>query len=327
MYQHYTAHNYLVYGYNNQPFTRRQWLYDQFFVKINSPWYDRPNPVDPLDFKVSCIIAASLIGARSDKEIVVCLSGGIDSEMVARFFLKAEINFSAAILVMNDGLNIHDIQYAYDFCDANNIQYEEFHVDVNQFFEKEKTFIKESQAYYAIQVLQNWLISEVARKGKFPVMGGGDLSLIRSVPADFSHLRYEYNGDILDDWYVYFSEDAGFSASRFMQSYNIHGVNNFFSYWPEQAYTFLTHPALESYLLDSTHFQVKNDLKQQIYAECFSDLQPRPKYRGNEHIPNLTELDNIVHEINPYMNQRYRFKYKDLRALLTPPTESSGKTL
>jgi len=322
MYQHYTDHNYLKYGYNNRPFTRREWLYDQFFVKIGFP--ARSNT---LDFKQSCIIAASLIASRSSKELVVCMSGGIDSEMVARFLMAAEMNFSAAIMVLNDGLNQHDIQYAYDFCNANNIGYEEYHVDVNKFFKEEKTFIKESQAYYAIQVLQNWLISEIARKGQFPIPGNGDLLLTRSVPADFATIRYDYNGNRLDDWYVYFSEDAFFSGTRFMQAYNIEGVNSFFSYLPEQMHTFLSHPDLETYLLDDKNFHLKSDIKQKIYSECFPDLQPRPKYRGNEYIKNLAELDSLVQEINPYMNQRYRFKYMDLRALLNPPSEGSGEPL
>lgn len=321
MLRQYTHHNYLAHGYNNRPFTKREWLYDQFFVKISSPIYT------PMDFKLACLTAADLITQTAGCEIAICLSGGIDSEMVARFFLEEEINFTAAIMVLNDGLNKHDIQYAYDFCNTFNIRYEEYHVNVDDFFKNNRAFIKESQAYYAIQVLQNWLIGQVARNGKFPITGNGDLSLVKSVPADFARIRYDYNGNPLDDWYVYFSEDAFFSGSRFMLFNDIPGVNSFFSYLPEQMHSFLVRPELESYLLDENHFHLKNDIKQEIYVSCFSDLQPRPKYRGNEYIPNLAELDKLVQEINPYMNQRYRFKYMDLRALLNPPTESNGSPL
>ena len=62
--------------------------------------------------------AAKIISDYGDT--VLCLSGGVDSEMMARVFLSCGIKFKVAILRFKNDLNLYDIRYAVSFCDFYN---------------------------------------------------------------------------------------------------------------------------------------------------------------------------------------------------------------
>lgn len=72
------------------------------------------------------------------KNPVLCLSGGMDSEVMAMAFLAAQVSFEAVIIRFNSNLNQHDIQHAIDFCEENKIKYNFFDIDIVNFFEQQK---------------------------------------------------------------------------------------------------------------------------------------------------------------------------------------------
>ena len=91
------------------------------------------------DFKTECIAAAHNATKKNVKNlpIIVLMSGGLDSEMVARMLLLAGIPFKCLlgklqIEVATETLilNKHDYIYAEKWCNDNNIQIEYCSIDL-----------------------------------------------------------------------------------------------------------------------------------------------------------------------------------------------------
>jgi len=323
----YTYKNYLKFGYNSVPFSQRKSITDQFYVEIERCKVD-------LGFKESCLAACHAIRNDTNKELVLAFSGGIDSEFMVRTFLEANIDIKIAIL--DNGYNEHDIGYAYKFCKERNIPYQVYKVDVEKLFKsnKIKDFIKTSQVSSGTLLLHAYLILQIANAGGFPICGNGDQVIVRAIPGDFNSLRpagreimYKFDthgGHQIDDWYVHFTEGPGYANTRFMLFNNIAGVYNYFSYMPEQIYSYLMRDEIINAFKDRMKFVLKGEEKYQIYSSYYTDLENREEYMGSEYIPNVIEYNNVVKGINVQMNNRYRYKYLDLLSLLRPTSESGG---
>jgi len=68
------------------------------------------------------------------KKIVLCLSGGLDSEAMAESFLRADVPFSASIWRYKNGINNYDIKHAVQFCKNHKIDYEMEECDLERFY-------------------------------------------------------------------------------------------------------------------------------------------------------------------------------------------------
>ncbi len=86
-------------------------------------------------------IAAKLI-YKSAKEmgqnVVLCLSGGIDSSAMLSAFMASGFPFKTIIMRFNNNLNDFDIKQMIQFCSKKNISCEIFDLDVLDFFESGK---------------------------------------------------------------------------------------------------------------------------------------------------------------------------------------------
>ncbi|MDE0091825.1 MAG: hypothetical protein OXN83_00900 [Oligoflexia bacterium] len=81
------------------------------------------------------------------KKIILCLSGGLDSLVMAESFLKANAPFSAVIWRYKNNLNAYDIKHAFQFCRQNKIDYEIEELDLESFYGNHLHF------YYGIKYL------------------------------------------------------------------------------------------------------------------------------------------------------------------------------
>lgn len=82
-----------------------------------------------------------------NKKIILCLSGGLDSEVMAESFLRADVPFSASIWKYKTNLNMYDIKHAIKFCRQNKIDYEVEECDLESFYSNYHHF------YYGIKYL------------------------------------------------------------------------------------------------------------------------------------------------------------------------------
>lgn len=68
------------------------------------------------------------------KKLILCLSGGLDSEAMAESFLRAGVPFEVSIWRYKDGLNDYDIKHAIEFCTKHRLEYEVKECDLNWFY-------------------------------------------------------------------------------------------------------------------------------------------------------------------------------------------------
>lgn len=128
-------------------------------------------------FHVEVVNTAKFIKSCTSKPIMIALSGGIDSEVAARGFIKSKIPFEALTFVHKENTNHHDISHAIDFCKKNNIKHHLLELDVDKFFLNEE-FVKYIDAGYKatniFRYLQLHILETINDMGYTAVMGGGE---------------------------------------------------------------------------------------------------------------------------------------------------------
>jgi len=118
---------------------------------------------------------AQAIAATTNKPLYVLMSGGIDSEMVARAFLDNGIKFKALTLKHKQGTNNHDTRWADVFCKEHNIEQEILELDTAQFDYIIERYI--NQGYRSVNIyhyMQLYLLEHLEKLGGFGIGGAGE---------------------------------------------------------------------------------------------------------------------------------------------------------
>ena len=68
------------------------------------------------------------------KKLILCLSGGLDSEAMAESFLRAGVPFEVSIWRYKGWLNDYDIKYAFEFCKRHSLEYNMEECDLDWFY-------------------------------------------------------------------------------------------------------------------------------------------------------------------------------------------------
>jgi hypothetical protein len=93
--------------------------------------------VDPNKIEEYSIEAVNSLLPHLGKKIALCLSGGVDSQIMIDCFLRADVVFDTIIMRFHDGLNDHDINTAFEFCEKRGITPVIVDVDIISFFNRE----------------------------------------------------------------------------------------------------------------------------------------------------------------------------------------------
>lgn len=122
-----------------------------------------------------------LLGKSIGDNILVALSGGVDSQVACLALKQAGIPFTAAILVFNDELNKADVNSATNFCSVNDIKYLTVDVDIMNFLGRDlPTYVDRYQCpspqisshlWFYEQLIKNYSPSSI-------VCGGNTLYMV-----------------------------------------------------------------------------------------------------------------------------------------------------
>lgn len=74
------------------------------------------------------------IANSTNKPIVLCFSGGIDSEVIAREMIANKIDFSVLTIRQKDNVNEYDISWAINFCQTYKVKQNFIEFDPEDFF-------------------------------------------------------------------------------------------------------------------------------------------------------------------------------------------------
>ena len=208
------------------------------------------------------------------RPFVVCMSGGIDSEIIARAFHDIGAPMSVLTIRYKDGSNEHDIIYAKNFCQSRGIQQGFIDIDPIPFYETmmkkyiDMGYVSDSVYRYVILMLMEhieWL-------GKCAIMGGG-LQQYRIVNRK---LCIKHHHSLLStlDW---------------MKNNNAEHYPLFFSNTPEIFAVYQEEPLIRFMIQNQEYFRTymgadNSPEKILVAHKLWAGMTPRPKFNGYEQI-------------------------------------------
>src|SRR5450830_387493 len=185
-------------------------------------------------FREEVIRAAGEIRASRDGQIFIPYSGGADSEGICEAFRLAGIEFTPLIVVYEDELNKHDVDYAFAYCKAVGIEPMVERIDLAKFYAS-------GQALEMARLCQAWelaympvlsVIFSYRQRGFF--IGPGEASIHR--------VRAEHGRDV----WMYSESERHYCYNKFMMAADINGVPSFYQWSTELVHSMLCDPLMES---------------------------------------------------------------------------------
>lgn len=276
----YTYNNHYQYGWGGELFnfpdtTKNFHLYQAKLGKAkhkNMSWRD------------ACLFAARDMWNKClDPYVMICYSGGIDSEVALRSFLEQKIPARAAIMKMKYDLNFHDYKLAIKFCEKNDVTYHLFEIDAMDFLHNDMWNYANTHKMISPQIpFQLWLLDQF---DEFPVVCGGDLPLY----VQDKQINFKFKPQTT-------------TVSRHLMMNNREGGPLFHIHNPEQAYSFLNDEIIKLWRKQFISSPIDNvyTLKPLIYEKYFPNLTPRWKWTGVEMFSPLDKK-----KLRPQMEDKY----------------------
>lgn len=276
--------------------------------------------IDPPTRKVKTyfeetVSAVEEIYASKTGKFQVLYSGGLDSQYVCEVLLRLKMPFDPVIIELKNNagmvLNSHDIQYAYEFCDAKNIKPIIYDLNFEEFIKSGKNIeIAEAATCCAFSLPQTMYVG--SQLDGFVLMGN-----------DPPYLRFRDG-----NWYL---EELEYihGLIRYYKQNDINGCPFLLSYTPEMMLSFLLDPTMVK--LGTGLFpgkQGSNSTKSHVFNNGSNFNMPtydfvsksRVKFTGYEHIyhssfmehPNLAIFDQYKYKWNGEYFELYEDAVKRL---------------
>jgi len=232
------------------------------------------------------------------------LSGGLDSEVLVRSFLDANIPFHVASLRFADGKNSHDLFWAERFIRKYKIEnWRLFDIDIPRFFESglANDYAVATDCTAPELLATMWLMDQVEG---IPVLGSGECFFWRDDSDGYVPGVSPYYSSV--PWFLVEKESVA-SWYRYAVWRKKACVPGFFQYTPEQLTSFVLEPL--TFKLITNQIYGKRDsksVKHDTYAHLYPDLEPRPKYTGYENLKGLVfDFQSYLIQLLGPCNQRH----------------------
>jgi hypothetical protein len=210
-------------------------------------------------------VAKELYDLHGDN-LIILLSGGLDSEVVLHSFIACGILPKVAILRYEKNLNLHDINYALRICANRGLSPQIIDVNVKSFFENELLEFAKFTKCSSPQL--NLLLYYADKVDGIPVLGAGENYLVRK----------EGEKEIYD-----LEEARVISMYKFFEHKFREAIPAFFQYTPEVMISYLQKESVYNWVETAKQQGYINSkkIKSSIIAEEF-DIEPRGKLTGFE---------------------------------------------
>ncbi len=242
---------------------------------------------DRLSWWEECKIAARDIKQRYG-DIMLCLSGGIDSELMVCAFLDAGVEFETFVMMYVDQtgkcINQQDYYSSLAFCQTYSI--EPFTVTlpivdhIIQGAHKDYHIRGIPETHFLLPTLytQAYMIELCNNMGVLPIMG-----------SDQIELKTNKNGDVCIGETSF---SLGLAAPTWAHFRGLDLIYDFFMYSPNQIVSYLDHVVVES------PKDIGYDFKQYMSYKYGSKrlTPPRPKSTGYEHV--VTAMQDAGHSLH-----------------------------
>lgn len=263
---HFTYQNHLTYSINGDKFGYRKYATDKYLVSVGS--------IDKDHYRTSSYQnelkrTADLVYQDYGKDFALFLSGGTDSEIVARNFLSIGIKPTCYTIKFKDNYNLPDVVEAIDLAKELDLPLHIIDFDVKDFLYSGEASEFGSQLQ-CTQITYLMVYHSIFKIGK-PAVMGGELLLKRNIGTDPS------------SWYYCLRENEDGSAMRFSDKYKLPLVNEWFSYTPELMLYYLEDPEIQALVSTKYNYKLTSvSSKNGILKKLVPDIRVRKKTHGFE---------------------------------------------
>ena len=232
--------------------------------------------------------ALSTLEHFNGKDLTLCFSGGVDSEMIIRAYLGIGHPLNIVIYRYENNLNEHDVRNAVAVCEQLNSPYKIIDFNIQHFFENDAaSMIEICQIDRPLQLIGCKFL-EITEG--IPIMGEGDLLV---------NMRPVYDPTDLLNYYWAMSEPSTeITRELYMMHLGKDAIPKWLQWRPE-----LLLIALESNytkkLINKEYSNIYTSLdnKYELYSQYFTDIIKRPKYSGFEKVESLPCIAEFKKEI------------------------------
>lgn len=264
----YTFGNHLSYSIGGREFGYRENSSEKFLVKVGNIDYDYYLKGD---FCSELRRTADCVYKEFGKDLVLYLSGGTDSEIVARNFIDIGIRPKCVIIKFKDNYNAPDVNEGIQIARELDLDLEIMDFDVKNFFYSGEAseFGKKIQCTQITYLLVYYHILKVGA----PAVMGGEALFTRGV------------GPKGTNWYYTFRENEDASAMRFSAKYNIPLVNEWFSYTPELLMYYLEDEEIRALFSEKYNYKLSSvSTKNAVLRRLYPGIRPKKKTHGFERL-------------------------------------------
>ena len=242
-------------------------------------WFSKPSKITSLC--EASIEAAKQVRESTDKEIVVLYSGGMDSEWILESFFLAGIKVTPLIVVYEEDLNKHDVDWAMRYLDRRQIENRIIErLDLKDWYRSaaQKEIAMLSQTPELAYTTQYQAIQRLNDGSKFFITG------------------YDEPGMAADDsgperrWKLFYNE-RHYSVVKLFKQLEVPGIPNWGRYSAELFASYILQPQWQMLTANMYHPMIWNSemIKVQMFQASFPFMEARPKYTGFE-----TALEYVV---------------------------------
>jgi hypothetical protein len=207
----------------------------------------------------------------------VCLSGGLDSEIVVRVFKDVGIKHNTFIFKLENDYNIRDFTNAVKICKELDIKYTIIDFNLQNFFENEaEALFKKTMIPYVGRLPRLKFLDYL---DNIPIYCDGE-------PYWKRKLQEDYN--LKSDWHFYLTEDA-YSVSIYANQINRIVIGDWYEFTPDIIMSYHSLPYVKRLFNDEIYGKTSNiSSKVIIHKEFYPTIEDKIKLIGYEG-PNGTQ--------------------------------------
>lgn len=199
------------------------------------------------------------------------LSGGIDSEVIARTFKDLGIKHNTVIFRYENDINYKDVNSAIEICQSLNLPYKIIDFNLQKFFENDAyDLFLTSNCIRAGRIVHLKLCDLV---DNIPVMGEGEPYWKRSLGDDYSKKS---------EWLFPLNE-SNHNCSMYLHSKGRENICDWYEFTPYLIKAFNEHPIIKKLLNDELNGKLSNWTSRiPIHREIWPDIKFKHKLTGYE---------------------------------------------
>ena len=266
-----------------------------------------------VSFLDSLMNSAREIGGKHHGDFHLFLSGGLDSELAFRSFIRAGVEFRPVIVKFSNNLNIEDVVGAVTLCAAANKDPIIVDFDPLEFFLSEDW--KRIAVSYQAHTFYQQLLIKIAENLAAPMITIDEIEISRGDRGIWKFIK---------------KEDQDGCWHRFVEKTGIPAYNNFYTYDPRTIIAFMSSRRIKSLINNDVPGKLSwNSSKNEVYFELTRlNMAKRHKRHGMERMMHIWEyVENATCLLMPGSPRTFEYSAIPLQANLRTMEEMTCNTI